>query len=105
MPGDGVGAGFEELGAVAVVGAAEDEVDFGVALGSTRGRVDVVTAKVAAKFKSFIDGEACKVLVTECCIIDLLGCRSSRPYGWVCVTYRQLYVGQRTRQVGLCLRL
>jgi hypothetical protein len=62
-----------------VVGAAVDEVDFGKALGGTGGRVDMVTAKVAAKFQGFVDGEACKVLVTECCIIDLLVCLSSRP--------------------------
>jgi hypothetical protein len=62
-----------------VVGAAVDEVDFGKALGSAGGRVDVVTAKVAAKFQSFIDRETCKVLVTEGCIIVLLVSLSSRP--------------------------
>lgn len=65
-----------------VIGAAVDEVDFGKALGGTRGRVDVVTAKVAAKFQSFIDRETCKILITEGCMIDLLACPSnvsSRP--------------------------
>jgi hypothetical protein len=55
-----------------VVCAAVDEVDFREALGGTRGRVDVVTAKVAAKLQGFINGETCKVLVTEGCIMDLL---------------------------------
>lgn len=52
-----------------VVCAAMDEVDFREALGGTGGRVDVVTAKVAAKLQGFINGETCKVLVTEGCIM------------------------------------
>lgn len=65
VPGDGVGAGFEELGAVAVVGAAEDEVDFGVAFGGTGGLVDVVAAEVAAEVEGFVDGEVSEILVAE----------------------------------------
>lgn len=65
VPGDGVGAGFEELGAVAVVGTAEDEVDFGEAFGGAGGLVDVVAAEVAAKVEGFVDGEVGEVLVAE----------------------------------------
>lgn len=65
VPGDGVGAGFEELGAVAVVGAAENEVDFREAFGGAGGLVDVVAAEVAAEVEGFIDGEMREVLVAE----------------------------------------
>lgn len=57
VPGNGVGALLEELGAGAVVGAAEDEVDFREALGCTGGLVDVVTAEVAGVVDGFLDGE------------------------------------------------
>jgi len=74
VPGDGVGAGFEELGAVAVVGAAEDEVDFGVALGGAGGLVDVVAAEIAAEVEGFVDGEVSEVLIAEGCHCFLAVC-------------------------------
>lgn len=65
MPGDGVCALLEELGASAVVGAAEDEVDFWEALGCAGGLVDVVAAEVAGVFDGILDWEGSEVLVTE----------------------------------------
>lgn len=65
MPGDSVGALLEELGAGAVICAAEDEVDFWEALGCTGGLVNVVTAEVAGVFDGVLDREGGEVLVTE----------------------------------------
>lgn len=65
MPGDGVGAGGQELGAGSIVCAAVHEVDFWVALGGTRGLVDVVSAEVAAELEGLVDWEVGEVLVTE----------------------------------------
>lgn len=80
MPRHGVCVFVQEcLQKGVVVCAAVDEVDFWKALGSAGCRVDVVTAKVAAKFQGFINRETCKVLVTEGCMIDLLVCLSSQP--------------------------
>jgi len=67
VPGDGVGALLEELGAGAVVCAAEDEVDFREAFGGARGLVDVVSAEVACIVDYFLDGEGGEVLVAEGC--------------------------------------
>ena len=41
------------------------KVDFWVALGSTGGLVDVVSAEVAAELEGLVDGEVGEVLVTE----------------------------------------
>jgi hypothetical protein len=65
VPGNGVGALLEELGAGAVVGATEDEVDFWEPLGGTGGLVYVVTAEVAGVVDGFLDGEGGEVLVAE----------------------------------------
>lgn len=65
MPNDRVGAGGQEFRATSVLGTTVHEVDFGVALGSAGGLVDVVTAKVAAQLQGLVDGEVSKVLVTE----------------------------------------
>lgn len=70
MPGDGVGAGGQELGAGSIVCAAVHEVDFWVALGSTRGLMDVVSAEVAAELEGLVDGEMGEVLVTEGYIVE-----------------------------------
>ena len=48
------------------------EVDFRVALGSTGGLVDVVSAEVATELKRLVDGEVGEVLVTEGYIIEPL---------------------------------
>lgn len=65
VPNDRVGAGGQEFRATSVLGTTVHEVDFGVALGSAGGLVDVVTAKVAAQLQGLVDGEVSKVLVTE----------------------------------------
>lgn len=41
------------------------KVNLGVSLGSTRGRVDVMTTKVLAVLESVGDGQVCKVLLAE----------------------------------------
>lgn len=46
MPGDAAGAGVEDAIEGGVVGAAVDEVDFGIVLGLAGGGVDVVAAAV-----------------------------------------------------------
>lgn len=68
MPGDSVGALLKELGAGAVIGAAENEVDLWEALGCTGGLVDVMAAEVAGIFDGILDREGGEVLVTEGCI-------------------------------------
>lgn len=50
MPGDGVGALGQEFGSASVIGTSVHEVDLWEALGCSRGLVDVMSAKVAAKF-------------------------------------------------------
>ena len=65
VPSDRVGAGGQELGAASVLSTTVHEVDLWVALGGTRGLVDVVTAEVAAKLEGLVDGEMGKVLVAE----------------------------------------
>jgi hypothetical protein len=65
VPCDGVGALFEELSTGAVVGAAEDQVDFWEALGCTGGLVDVVAAEVACIFDGILNRERSEVLVAE----------------------------------------
>ena len=65
MPCHRVGVCGEKLGARSVVGTAVNQVNFGEALGSTRGLVDMVAAKVGAKFDGFVDGEFGKVLIAE----------------------------------------
>jgi hypothetical protein len=65
MPGDRICTLLEELCAGAVVGTAEDEVDFWEALGCTGGLVDVVAAEVAGVFDGILDGERSEVLITE----------------------------------------
>jgi hypothetical protein len=46
------------------------EVNLRVALGCTRGRMNVVTTEVATNVESFLNGKVCEVLVAEC--YDLL---------------------------------
>ena len=53
------------MGAGAVVGTAEDEVDFWETFGCTGGLVYVVAAKVAGIVDGFLDGEGGEVLVAE----------------------------------------
>lgn len=68
MPGDGVGVGFQELGAAPVVRAAVDEMNLGEAPGGAGGLVDVVAAEVAAELEGLFDGEVGEVLVAEDCM-------------------------------------
>jgi hypothetical protein len=42
------------------------EVNFRIAFGSTRGRMNVVTTEIATNVESFLDGKVCEVLVPEC---------------------------------------
>jgi hypothetical protein len=65
VPGDGICALLEEFGAGAVIGTAEDEVNFWEALGCTGSLVYVVAAEVAGVFDGLLDGERSEVLVTE----------------------------------------
>lgn len=69
MPGDGVGALGQEFSSASVIGTSVHEVDLREALGCSRGLVDVVSAKVAAEYQGFLDGQVCKVLVAECCMV------------------------------------
>ena len=57
MPGDGVGALLQELGPGVIIGAAEDKMNFWEALGSARGLMDMVAAKVAGVVDCFFDGK------------------------------------------------
>lgn len=65
VPGDAVGAVVEEGAEALVLRAAVHEVDFGIALGGARGRVDMQAAEVAAEFEGVGDGEGGEVLVAE----------------------------------------
>lgn len=65
VPGDGAGPRLEEGAPALVSGAAVDEMHLRVALGRARGRVDVVTAEVAAVLQSLGDGQVGKVLAAE----------------------------------------
>ena len=77
------------------------EVDFRVALGSTGGLVDVVSAEVATEIEGLVDGEVGKVLVTEG-----YGKQSKLKAGkallWV-ITYQRPSSEQRKGQAGLFL--
>lgn len=65
MPSDRACAGLEEVGGTLVVGATVDEMDLGVALGSARSRVNVVTTEVFTKFESIGNSKIGKVLGAE----------------------------------------
>ena len=65
MPGRAVGAGFEVGLGCGVVGGAVDEMDFGITLWCTAGLMDVTWAVVFSKFKGFLDGKTCKVLIAK----------------------------------------
>lgn len=56
MPRDRVGVLFQELQASLVVGSSVNKVNFWESLGRTRRYVNVVTAKVAAKFQRLLNG-------------------------------------------------
>lgn len=68
VPGHGVGVLRQERRAAPVVGAAVNQMHLWETLGGAGGWVDVVTTEVAAEFEGFLDGDAGKVLVAECCI-------------------------------------
>lgn len=65
MPGDSVGALFEEICARAVLGSAEDEMDLREALGGAGCLVDVVAAKVTGVVDDFLDWARGEVLIAE----------------------------------------
>lgn len=65
VPGDGAGPRLEEGAPALVSRAAVDEMHLRVALRRARGRVDVVTAEVAAVLQGLGDGQVGKVLAAE----------------------------------------
>lgn len=65
VPGDGARARLEQAVEVGVARGAVHEVHLGEVLGRTRGRVDVVAAKVGAVVEGLVDGQVGKVLVAE----------------------------------------
>lgn len=103
VPGDCVGAGRQELRGRLVFGSTVHQVDFWVALGSTRGLMDVMTAEVASEFDGFGDGELREVLVAE-------GWKTSQSravsgiYGSLLelVTYQRPFSAPRTGPVDPC---
>ena len=66
VPGGAVRAVLEVIGGRGVVGAAVDEMHLRVVFGCARGRVDVVSAEVAAELEGVADGDVGEVLVAEC---------------------------------------
>lgn len=68
VPGDRIGALFEESGTGAIVRTAEDEMDLGEALGCAGGLVDVVSAEVSGVLDGVLDGEGREILIAECCL-------------------------------------
>ena len=67
VPGDGVGAGFEERHASLVAGAPVDEMNLWIVPGGARSLVYMMATKVATKFQRFVNRQVRKVLVTEHC--------------------------------------
>lgn len=65
VPGDGACAGLEEVPVGSVSLGAVHKVNLGIPFGGSRGRVDVVAAKVLAKLEGVGDGEVGKVLLAE----------------------------------------
>jgi hypothetical protein len=68
VPCDSVGTLLQERLAGAIVGAAEDQMNLGEALGGSRGLVDVVSAKVSGVVDDLLNGAGRKILVTEGCV-------------------------------------
>lgn len=92
VPCHRVGVLLEELEAGLVVGAAVDEMDLREPPGRAGGRVDVVSAKVAAELEGLLDGQFGKVLVTEDCMayhpVRYTYVRQDKAAMVICTTYQ-----------------
>lgn len=65
VPGNGVGALLEVIARSGVIGAAVNEMNFGVSLRCAGCWVDVVATEVGTEVEGFLDGEVGEVLVAE----------------------------------------
>jgi hypothetical protein len=65
VPGDGVGMTLQKVQATSVISTPMNQMDFGVALGSTRGLVNVVPTEVSTILNCLFDGNGSEILVTE----------------------------------------